>query len=117
MALLTIHDLKITTYIGCLAWERAIQQIVILNLEFFTDSQKIAKTDNITDALDYSHIAERLTEYVSTNHFQLIETLAEHVADLLNHEFNIMNLRIKVAKPGAIRNANNVSITIHRGTL
>lgn len=47
--------------------------------------------------------------------FQLVETLAEKVAELILNEFQVPWVRLKLSKPGAIRGAKDVGILIERG--
>jgi dihydroneopterin aldolase len=43
-----------------------------------------------------------------------VETLAEHIAQLLLHEFPIQRVRVEVEKPAAIAEADSVGVTIER---
>ena len=47
---------------------------------------------------------------------QLIETLAERLADTLRKDFGIAWLRLELHKPGAVAGAQDVSVSIERGT-
>jgi dihydroneopterin aldolase len=115
MDTLHISDLKITTFIGVYAWEQAVQQTVILDLELAIDAKKTAANDDLASTLDYDAISKRLTEFLNNGRFQLIETLAERCANLLREEFNIPWLKLRVSKPAAIAHAKNVSVMIERG--
>ncbi|MDH3562840.1 MAG: dihydroneopterin aldolase, partial [Gammaproteobacteria bacterium] len=46
--------------------------------------------------------------------FQLVETLAEKVAELLLAEFKIQWVRVRINKKGAVRGAGDVGIIIER---
>lgn len=113
MTTITIHELKIDTIIGVYAWERAIKQPVLFDIEFTIDNTIAATSDNIKDAYDYAAIAERVNQFVSNSNYQLIETLAERVAELLMTEFKISGLKLRLSKPTAIKNAKAVSITLN----
>lgn len=115
MDIVYIRDLKIQTVIGIFDWERAIKQTVSIDLEMATDIRRAADTDHIDDALDYKSISDRVVEYVETNHFQLVETLAETLAALIREEFAVPWLKLQLSKPGAIRGAKDVGIVIERG--
>jgi len=110
-----LRDLKVDTVIGIFAWERAIRQKVSIDLEMACDVRRAAATDAIADALDYKSIAKRVIQFVSESEFQLVETLAERLAELLMREHAIPWLRLRVSKPGAIRGAQDVGIIIERG--
>jgi 7,8-dihydroneopterin aldolase/epimerase/oxygenase len=115
MDIIYLHDLKIDTIIGIFDWERRITQSVIIDLDIQADIRKAARTDAIADTLDYKAVAKRVIEYVSSSKFQLVETLAEHIADIILKEFSVPWLRVRVNKKGAIRGASDVGVIIERG--
>lgn len=115
MDIVYLHDLKIETIIGIFDWEREIKQTVTLDLDMAADVAKAAKTDAIEDTLDYKAVAKRLIDFVSHSEFKLVETLAEHVADIVLNEFSVNWVRLRVNKPGAVRYAGDVGVVIERG--
>lgn len=114
MDIIYLHDLKIDTVIGIFEWERRVKQAVILDLDMGADIRKAAASDKIADTLDYKAVSKRLIEYVGANQFQLVETLAERVAEIVLKEFGISWLRLRVNKKGAVRGAVDVGVIIER---
>ena len=53
--------------------------------------------------------------FVEASEFQLVETLAEHVCELVRNDFNVAWVRLKLNKPGALRGVRDVGILIERG--
>ena len=111
-----MNDLEIDTIIGIFDWERRVKQKVRFNLEMAADVSKAAATDKIDDTLNYKSVAKRLIEFVEASEFQLVETLAERVAEIIINEFNIPWVRVKINKPGAVRYAGDVGVIIERGS-
>lgn len=114
MDIVYLRDLKIETVIGIFDWERQIKQTVILDIDMATDVAAAAATDSIEDALDYKAVTKRVITFVETSEFQLVETLAEQIADLLRNEFKIPWLKLTVNKKGALRGARDVGVIIER---
>lgn len=114
MDTLSIEKLKTDTVIGIHDWERQIKQTIYFDVQCTIDASQPAKTDNITDALDYSALCSALQSFVESSTFFLIETLAEKSAEFLFSYFKMDQLTLKLTKPGAIPNAQHVSITIER---
>ena len=110
-----IEALEIECVIGIYDWERKIRQPVVLDLEMDFDNRRPAATDAIADTLDYKAVSKRLIEYVSASEFGLVETLAERCAEIVLQEFGVRRLRLKLAKPGAVRGAKSVGVIIERG--
>ena len=109
-----IKDLRIQTIIGIFGWERKVRQEISIDLEMAFDSKKAAKTDAIEDTIDYKKITKGIIKFVEESEFQLQETLAESIADLVKNEYNVNSLKLRISKPGALRHAEDVGVIIHR---
>jgi dihydroneopterin aldolase len=117
MDIIFISDLRIETIIGIYDWERKVKQTVSLDLEMAADIRTAAATDSIEDTLNYKAVAKRLIAYVGDSDFQLVETLAEKIAEIVIDEFNVSWVRLKLHKPGALRGSRDVGILIERGNV
>lgn len=117
MDIVYINDLKVDTVIGIFDWERRIRQTVSLDLEMAADIGKAAATDHIDEALDYKTIGKRVIGFIEESEFQLVETLAEKVAQLVLNEFSVPWLKLRLSKPGALRGSRDVGVVIERGNL
>lgn len=115
MDIVYISDLRIETIIGIYDWEREIRQIISIDLKMATDNRKAAATESIEDALNYKAVAKRLIQFVEESEFQLVETLAERIAEIILEEFAVDWLRLKLGKPGAVTGSKEVGVIIERG--
>ena len=115
MDIVYIRDLKIETVIGVNDWEREVRQTVSLDLEMATDIRVAAETDDIADTIDYKAVAKRLINFVEGTDFQLVESIAERVSDIIREEFGVSWVRLRVSKPGAVTGAQDVGVVIERG--
>lgn len=109
-----LRDLEIETVIGIWEWERRIRQYVRIDLQMGADIPRAAAGDRIEDTLNYKAVAKRVQEFVGSSSFQLVETLAEKLAALVLEEFDVPWIRVTVNKPGAIRGARDVGVSIRR---
>jgi len=109
-----IEGLQTQAVIGIYDWERRIRQALRLDIELGFDNRVPAGSDDVADTLDYDAISQRLTAFVEQSEFGLVETLAERCAALLIEEFGVAWLRLKLSKPGAVRNAIAVGVIIER---
>ena len=115
MDIIYLHGLKIECIIGIWEWERRVKQTILLDLDMAADIRRAAATDRIDDTLNYKAVAKRLIDFVGSSQFQLVETLAEKVAEILLTEFKLKWVRVRVNKKGAVRGAGDVGIIIERG--
>lgn len=114
MDIIFLRELKIETLIGVYEWEKRVPQTLQLDLEISLPSSRACHSDDIHDALDYSKIVHHIQSMLSNSHFNLIEALAEHIAQILLIDFNIPWVKISIAKINAIRNSSLVGISIER---
>ncbi|MGH8369659.1 MAG: dihydroneopterin aldolase [Gammaproteobacteria bacterium] len=114
MDIVFIRELRIDTVVGVYDWERRIRQTVILDLDMGTDIRRAAASDKIDDTLDYKTVAKRVSQYVSEQEFQLVETLAENIAAIVLKEFKVSWVKVTLHKPGAVSGSKSVGIIIER---
>ncbi len=110
-----LHGLTVDAVIGIWEWERKIRQKVVIDIDMDADIRKAAASDSVEDTLNYKAVAKRVIELAETSGFQLVETLAEGVADIVRNEFDVPWVRVKINKPGAIRGSRDVGVIIERG--
>ena len=115
MDLVLIEGLEVRTVIGIYDWEREIRQTVGLDIEMAWDISRAGKTDNIEDALDYFAVSQRLIQHVEASDFALVETLVESCAVIVQKEFLVPWVRIKLSKPLKNLGIDCAAIVIERG--
>ena len=109
-----IEGLTVLTTIGVYEWEKTIKQKLILDLEMSWDNQPAGESDDVTLCLDYFLVSQSITNFIQSTQFELIECVAERVAQLVIQTFSVQWLKVKVSKPSAIANASNVAVVIER---
>ncbi|MDY4280711.1 MAG: dihydroneopterin aldolase [[Pasteurella] mairii] len=112
-----IEGLTVFAQIGVYDWEQQIKQKLVFDLEMAWDSEKAAQTDNVTYCLNYAQVSEFIIDYVQSKPFLLIERVAYEVAEALQQRFAIPWIKLKLSKPKAVAQANNVGIIIEKGQL
>lgn len=113
---LFFEGLSVDCVIGLAEWERMVEQTVVFDLKLRMNVGALAVKDRIEEGdFDTKEFAKRLRTFVQGSQFQLIETLAEKVAQLILEEFPVRSVELRLSKPGAIRGADNVGVVIFRG--
>ncbi len=116
MDLVFINGLEVEAVIGVYDWEREIRQSLVIDLELGWDIRRAAAEDNLEATLDYAAISQRVLDWVGASQFLLVEALAEELAHLIQAEFAVPWLRVRVTKPGAVAAARGgVGVQIERG--
>ncbi|MFY9865083.1 MAG: dihydroneopterin aldolase [Trebonia sp.] len=111
----SIRELRVSAVIGVRDWEREIEQTLVFAVDMAADVAKAAASDRISDALDYSAVAQTVTDVVTQGEFQLIETAAERVARQLLADYPLGWVRVEVAKPLS-RDGYTAVVTVERGS-
>lgn len=114
MDIVFVKDLRVDTVIGIYDWERKIRQVVSIDLEMGTDIAAAARSDDISDTLNYKSVSKRIIGFVRDSEFELVEKLAEQIAEIVLTEFPTPWLRLKLGKPGAVRGSSEVGVVIER---
>jgi len=109
-----IKDLLLRTHIGATEEERRNRQDVLINLRLETDTRAAGLSDDLNDTVNYRTLNKRLIAHVEATTFNLVEKLAEDLAALCLEEPRVGRVRVTVEKPGALRFARSVGVTIER---
>jgi 7,8-dihydroneopterin aldolase/epimerase/oxygenase len=109
----SVKDLSVRAVIGVHAWERDVEQTLVVSVDMVTDVRKAAASDDLADALDYSAVAETIAAVLRDGKFRLIETAAEHLAGRLLAGFPLSWLRLELRKPIAA-GAYTAIVTLER---
>ena len=112
--LIEIKDLLLRTIVGIKPEERVKKQDVLLNISLLTDVRPTAASDDIEDAVNYRSVAKQVIALVEDSDFHTLEKLASEVARLVVTRFAVVEATVSIEKPGALRFARSVGITVVR---
>lgn len=116
MDIIFLRELKVDTLIGVYEWEKRVPQTLQIDLEIALPHSRACHTDDIQDALDYADIVRDIQNALASRHFNLLEALAETIAQMLLNDFQSPWVKVSVAKLNAIRGSRMVGVSIERGS-
>jgi dihydroneopterin aldolase len=113
---LALTGLRATGHHGVLERERREGQEFVVDVELGLDTRAAASTDDLAATVHYGELAERLHAAVASDPVDLIETLAQRLADICLAEAPVAWVDVTVHKPHAPIQVSfdDVSLTIHR---
>lgn len=114
MDIVFIEGLQVQTTIGYYEWEKKIKQLLVFDLQMGTDIRAAANGDELAKTLNYAEVSVLIDEFANANAVDLIETLAERLAEHLINTFALKWLKLKVSKPTAVKEADAVGVIIER---
>jgi FolB domain-containing protein len=108
-----IKDLLLRAIIGINEEERHNKQDVVVNITLYTD-HTAAASDDIADTINYKTIAKQTIKLVEESQFYLVEKLALEIIELCLADARVERAVVTVEKPGALRFARSVGVTVDR---
>jgi len=109
-----IRDLLVRGILGINDDERTNRQDIVVNLTLSVDARPAGKSDRIEDAVNYRSVAKQVIELIESSQFLLVERLADETARLCLADPRVEAVEVSIDKPGALRFARSVGVTIFR---
>lgn len=108
-----VNRLAVEASIGIYPHERESKQTVWISLDAAV-VETAQDPANIADVVCYDSMCQIVQAVLADGHVDLVETLAETIAERLLADTRIRQLRVQVEKPQAIAAAESVGIAIER---
>jgi len=110
-----IRDLLVSGILGINPDERINRQDILVNATLWADTRAAAASDNIDDTVNYRTITKQVIAHIEQGDPMLVERLvAELVEICLDADERVAAVEMTIEKPGALRHARSVGITIYR---
>jgi len=110
-----IEELSLPASIGIYDHEKVEKQTILVSVKAYTKPNSAHEADDIQNALSYEDMIKHIEAMVHSDHVELVETLAERIAEDFFSKFRIIeSLIVSIKKPDIIKNAKAVGIEIHR---
>jgi 7,8-dihydroneopterin aldolase/epimerase/oxygenase len=109
-----VRDLALACEIGTLRHERGWQQRVRVNVELEVREDAAPIADDLRNVVCYDEIVSAIRRLVAGGHMNLVETLAERIAQLCLADARIRVARVRVEKLDVYADAGSVGVEIER---
>ncbi len=109
-----ITDLVARGIIGVNDWEREKPQEILINIELGADLAHAGQSDELADTVNYRTITKAVLAHAETAGRFTVEALAEDIARICLEEPAVIEVRVRVEKPAAVRFARSVGVEILR---
>ncbi len=109
-----IKDLLLRCIIGINEAERTAKQDVIINIALWADLRPAAAQDDIAQTVNYRTLTKQIIEHVEASQYLLLETLTDKISELCLRDPRVARVQVSVEKPGALRFARSVGVTMER---
>jgi 7,8-dihydroneopterin aldolase/epimerase/oxygenase len=117
MDVVFIEGLLARTVIGIDKGELHAAQTLRLDLAIGMPSLRACVTDRIADTVNYAAVREAVLSLFESHGVQLLEALAERVAQIVIADFGAHWVRVSLAKPAKFDDVRAVGVVIERWRL
>ena len=114
---ITLTGLTVFGYHGVFDFERRQGQEFTIDLTLQVPLAAAAASDDVADTVHYGELADRVAAIVAGEPVNLIETLAQRIADAVLDDARVAAVTVTVHKPHAPieQTFADVSVTVRRG--
>lgn len=109
-----VHDLEIVASVGVMEREKRYEQRIIISADLFVRDDYDGISDRVSDVVDYGKVVDGIAKLVQHEHVNLIETLAERIAEFCLADPRVELVRIRIDKPEVLEHCRSVGIEIER---
>jgi dihydroneopterin aldolase len=109
-----VKDLKLMALIGVYEVEKIKPQPIVVNIDLSVAEGPGPADDDLSHVVSYEIIVKKVEGIVARGHINLVETLAEHIAEACLRDDRVLAARVRVEKPEVIPNAASVGVEIER---
>jgi len=96
---LIIKEIELIGHCGITEEERISGQRLSVDIELFADITSAANSDRLQDSIDYVGVCNLIVSIGSEGKFNLLETLAERMAQEVLGKYNVSEILIRLRKP------------------
>jgi dihydroneopterin aldolase len=109
-----VRDFEIIASVGVFEHEKRYEQRILLSADLAVRDDYDGVSDRLEDVLDYSTLVEGIALLVQREHVNLLETLAERVAQHCLTDRRVESVRVRIEKPDALPMCRSVGVAIER---
>ena len=109
-----IRDLTLTALIGVYSHEIENPQPIRINLDLAVKENVTANKDRLADVVSYEEIADGVRKLIASGHVNLVETLAQQIADMCFSHNRVQTVRVRVEKLAVFEDAVSAGVEIER---
>ncbi len=112
-----VRGLELIGSIGIYEHEKRYEQRIVVSVDLAVRDHYDGQSDRIGDIYDYDEAIGAVKSIVAAGHVNLIETLAERIADACLKNPAVVRITVRIEKPDILPECRAVGIEITRDRL
>ena len=109
-----VRDLELDANIGVYHRERGQAQPVRINVDLTVEEGDVLLEDQLANVVDYGAVVDGIKEILAGGHLNLVETLAERIAEFCLSDERVRVARVRIEKLKVVAEAKSVGVEIER---
>ena len=109
-----VRGLELIGSIGIYEHEKRYEQRIVVSVDLAVDDHYDGHSDRIGDIYDYDEAIGAVKSIVAAGHVNLLETLAERIAEACLANQDVISITVRIEKPDILPDCRAVGIEITR---
>jgi len=109
-----VHDLELMARIGVYDYERKGPQRIRVTMDLAVREGGMPLDDRLENVVSYESVVDRVRAIVAEGHVNLVETLAERIAETCLEDSRVRRALVRVEKLDVFADVGSVGVTIER---
>lgn len=109
-----VRDLELMARVGIYEVEKRYVQRIVVNVDLQVVDDYDGVSDRLERVVDYGRVVADVRAIVESDHFHLIETLAERIAEACLGDARVLSAQVRIEKPDILPGCRSVGIEIER---
>ena len=111
-----LHNMMFYGYHGVSPAEKETGRRFEVDVELLVDIRAASRSDRLADTVNYTMVYNTVDEILSREHFALLETISERLADEILRRFKIEGVVVRVRKkiPPIPGNLDHIEVEVRR---
>ena len=114
--LVKIKNLEIDCNIGVYNWEKNFIRKLIINIEVGVDDESSSYSDEIKETIDYEIIYNNIKKIIAKKKYNLIETLARDILEMLLIQDKVNFARVEIDKIKIFEDVYSCAVVLEKTT-
>lgn len=109
-----VRELELMAHVGVYEVEHRYEQRLVVSVELDVTDAYDGASDRLAEVLDYGTVVTSIQRIVESEHLNLLETLAERIAQTWLDDPRVQSVRVRLEKPDILPGCRSVGIEIER---
>lgn len=109
-----VRELELMAHVGVYEVEHRYEQRLVVSIELDVADAYDGTSDRLAEVLDYGAVVASVQRIVEAEHVNLLETLAERIAQTWLDDPRVQAVRVRLEKPDILPGCRSVGIEIER---